>query len=103
LLSWAIGASLLSDAQAKKVALAAIRVTRDIRIPTGVAVRIRSTKLEKLVREYGIVALFRRNETVYLGSENRPYTILSLSRAKGLVVIAPLDDLPHLILPPTLP
>ena len=97
LVSWAIGASRdggpLSEAQGKKLTVAAIRVCRDIQNQAGAVRRSRSTPLDKLIRKYGVVALFSRNETVYFGQEDRPYVIVSVSRAKSYVLIAPVDNL----------
>lgn len=97
LVSWAIGASRkggqLREAQGKKIAVAAIRVCREIQDRTGVTRKARATPVDKLTRQFGVVALFCRNETVYLGAEDRPHAILSVSRSKGSVVIAPVDDL----------
>jgi len=97
LVTWAIGASRdggpLSDAQGKKLAVAAIRVCRDIQTQNGVTYKARPNAADKLVRQFGIVALFSRNETVFVGADDRPHVVLSVSRARGMLVIAPADDL----------
>ena len=97
LVSWAIGASgrggSLSQAQGKKIAVAAIQVCREQQAEAGIARKGRSAPIDQLVREHGVIALFNRNETVYFGAEDRQYAILSVSRTKGSLVIAPLDDL----------
>lgn len=97
LVGWAIGASraggVLSDAQGKKLAVAAIRICRDVQARSGVTHKARPNAPDKLVKQYGIIALFSRNETVFLGEEDRQYVVLSISRAKGTLVIAPADDL----------
>lgn len=97
LVSWAIGASRdggpLSDAQGKKLAVAAIRVCRDVQTQKGVTYKARPNAADKLIKQFGIVALFSRNETVFVGADDRPYVVLSVSRARGSLVIAPADDL----------
>ncbi len=97
LVSWAIGASRpggpLTEAQGKKLAIAAVRVCRDLQDQAGTERKARGTPLDKLIREYGVVALFNRNETVRLAEDDRPYIVLSVSRAKGSIVVAPVDNL----------
>jgi uncharacterized tellurite resistance protein B-like protein len=97
LLAWSISASRdggpLTEAQGKKLAVATIRVCREIHDRRSMPRKARSAPMDKLVKQHGVVALFSRNENVYLGSADRPYVILSVSRAKSSVVIAPLDNL----------
>lgn len=97
LVTWAIGASgdggPLSDAQGKKLAVAAIRICRDVQTQNGATFKPRPNAADKLVKQYGIVALFSRNETIFVGADDRPYVVLSVSRSKGTLVIAPADDL----------
>jgi len=96
LVSWAIGASRangsLSEAQGKKLAIAAVKVCREMGDRSG-SRKLRSAATDKLIRQYGLVALFSRNETVFLGAGDRPYAVLSVSRAKGTIVIAPADNM----------
>lgn len=97
LVSWAICASRhsgsLTRAQGKKIAVAAVRVCRQIQDANGIARKACSNPMDDLVREYGVVALFNRNETVYVGQEDVPYVIVSISRTKDTIVIAPADNL----------
>lgn len=97
LVGWAIEASraggVLSDAQGKKLAVAAIRICRDVQARSGVTHKARPNAADKLVKQYGIIALFSRNETVFLGAEDRQFVVLSISKTKGTLVIAPADDL----------
>jgi len=97
LLSWSISASRdggpLTEAQGKKLAAATILVCRDIQDQKGITRKASSTPVDKLIKQHGIVALFRRNENVYFGPTEQLFVILSVSRAKNSIVIAPLDDL----------
>jgi len=97
LVSWAIGASRdggqITEAQGKKIAVAAIRVCRDMQDHSGGISKRGINPAEKLIKKYGVVTLFRRNETVYQNQEDRPYVVLSVSKVKGSVVIAPVDNL----------
>jgi uncharacterized tellurite resistance protein B-like protein len=97
IVSWAIRSSgrngIVSDAQAKRIALAAIEVCCSLQDQRKISRRARATSLDKLVRKYGTIALFSRNETVFLGLDDIPHAVLSISRVNGTLVIAPADDL----------
>lgn len=97
LVSWAMRSAgprgLLTEPQAKRLAIAAIEACQTIQQQKGITVRSRSTPLTKQVRKYGPVALFSRSETVYLGLEDREYVVLSISRVNATLVVAPADDL----------
>lgn len=97
LVSWAILSSgdrgLLNAAQARRIAIAAINVSCDVQNQRGVIRKPRANPLDKLVRKHGTIALFSRNETVFLGLEDKTHVILSISRVNNTLVIAPTDDL----------
>jgi hypothetical protein len=96
LVSWAVCASRqggpLSEAQGKKLVIAAVKVCREMGNRSG-SRNLRSVATDKLIRQHGLVALFNRNETVFLGAGDRPHAVLSVSRAKGTIVVAPVDNL----------
>jgi len=97
LVAWAITASRsdgpLSDTQGKKMAVAAIKVCREIQRAAGVARKYKSPPADRLVRQHGVVALFRRGEKIGRGADNKPHVIISVSKANGCVVVAPEDNL----------
>jgi hypothetical protein len=97
IVSWAIRSSgrngTVSDAQAKRIALAAIQVCCSLQDQRKISRRTRATSLDKLVRKYGTIALFSRNETVFVGLQDIPHAVLSISRVNSTLVIAPADDL----------
>ena len=83
----------LTQAQAKRLAVCAIKVCRDIQDNEGVARKGRGTQMDRQVQEHGIVAMFHRGEVVGRGPEGQPVIVLSVSRAKGTLVVAPQDNL----------
>jgi hypothetical protein len=97
LVSWVIGASgdrgPLNEAQGKKLAIAAIRYCREAVPRSGNKTKARNASTDKLIRQYGCVALFSRNESVFVGANDRPHVVMSVSRVNGTLVIAPLDNL----------
>ena len=74
--------------QAKRLAVCAIKVCRDMQDNQGVARKGRGTPLDRQIQDHGIVAMFQRGEVVGFGPERQPMIVLSVSRAKGTLVVA---------------
>ena len=83
----------LTQAQAKRLAASAIRICREIQDNNGISRKSRGTPLDRQVQDCGIVAMFQRGELVGVGPERTPMMVLSVSRAKGILVVAPQDNL----------
>jgi len=49
--------------------------------------------MDRRIRESGVVALFQKGERVIRESDSRTYLVMSVSRAKGRLRIAPEDNL----------
>jgi hypothetical protein len=96
LLCWAVTAARrkgpLTQAQAKRIAVSAVRICREIREQTGVTRRTRGTPLDRQIQDAGMVALFQRGELVGVGAERKSMMIVSVSRAKGTLLVAPSDN-----------
>lgn len=97
LVAWAIQSSgsrgPLSQAQGRKIILAAVKFCREVLDQQRTDRKVRPSNIDELIRQHGLISLFRRNETVQLGVNERQYAILSISRSKGVAVVAPTDDL----------
>ena len=83
----------LTQTQAKRLAVSAIKVCREFQDRNGVARKNRGTPIDRQLQDSGIVAMFQRGEVVGLGPERKPMMVLSVSRAKGTLVVAPQDNL----------
>ena len=97
LLSWAVTASRkkgpLTQTQAKRLAVSAIKVCREFQDRNGAARKNRGIPIDRQLQDSGIVAMFQRGEVVGFGPERKPMMVLSVSRAKGTLVVAPQDNL----------
>lgn len=97
LVLWAINASRkkgpLTEAQGKRIAVSAIKVCRTRQGEAGGVRKGRATPLDKQVQEFGVVAMFQRGEKVFRGAEKRPCVVVSISRTKGTLLVAPEDNL----------
>ena len=97
LVSWAISSSRkkgpLSESQGKRVAVSAIKVCRARQGEESVVRKGKATPLDKQVQEFGVVAMFQRGEKVVRSPEEKPFVVVSVSRSKGTLFIAPEDNL----------
>ena len=98
LVAWAMNASgsggPLTENQGKKIVVSAIKVCREMQGVAGQLRRSKSNPMDSQVREFGIVAMFRRGEKVkWDQGEEKIYVVVSVSRSRGSLVIAPEDDL----------
>ena len=96
LVSWAIIASSrsgpLTEAQGKRMVISAIKVGREIRKQAGAAPKRRGKPMDQLVRESGVVAMFKRGEQVIRSSDRQPCLVVSVSKARGILGIAQQED-----------
>lgn len=96
LVSWAISASRrrgpLNVSQGKKLAISALKVARDIEAAESGRSR-RPSPIDKQIREFGLVAMFQRGEKVTRPDSDKAYVVVSISRTRGRLTIAPVDDL----------
>lgn len=96
LISWTITAArpkgALTAAQGKKLAVSAIKVCRELQEDSGSGHKSKATPADKKIQEFGLVSLFQKGETVTRGDSNEPYVVVSVSPSKGIVFIAPAND-----------
>jgi hypothetical protein len=52
----------------------------------------KATPADRRIQEFGLVSVFQKGETVTRGESNEPYVVVSVSPSKGLVFMAPADD-----------
>lgn len=97
LVSWAITAAKrggpLTTSQGKRIGISAVKRFRAIQEEAGVYQRRGGTPTDRRIRESGVVALFQRGEKVERTSDSRSYLVVSISRTKGRIRIAPEDNM----------
>ena len=59
---------------------------------TGSGHKSKATPADRRIQEFGLVSLFQKGETVTRGESNEPYVAVSVSPSKGLVFMAPAND-----------
>ena len=96
LVSWAITASCkkgpISAAQAKKLAVSAVKVCRELQPAAGGARKGKATPIDKQIRESGLVSLFQKGEKVTHVQTDKQYVVVSVLRRLGKLKIAPVDN-----------
>ena len=97
LVAWAVTSSapggVMSNGEACRFAITAIRVCRAVQEAEGIARRSKANPMDQQIQEFGLVSLFQRGERVYRGPAKKACVVLSVSRSKGVIVVAPVDDL----------
>ena len=81
----------LTEAQGKRMVISAIKIGREIQKQVGVPQKRKGTPVDQLVKQSGVVAIFKRGEHVSRGPDGKPCVVVSVSRAKGLVGVAQED------------